>query len=317
MKSAVRIRIRRRVGYLTAAAVILVPAGACSTSPGGTEGADGGSESSRITVVAAENFWGSIAAQLGGTHVRVTSIIDNPDADPHDYEPTPADGRTIASARLVIVNGIGYDTWATKMISANPNDRRELLVVGDLVGARAGDNPHRWYSPTAVTRVIDRITATYQKLDPTNSAYFAQLKENFLTGSLHTYSTLIHDIRSAYSGTPVGASESIVAMLTPALGLTLVTPDSFLNAISAGGEPSVRDKATIDRQIRGGQIKIYIYNSQNATPDVQAQVNEARAAGIPVATVTETMVPAGTSFQDWQSTQLKGIKDALDRATGR
>ena len=118
-------------------------------------------------------------------------------------------------------------------------------------------------------------------------------------------------------GTPVGASESIFAMLSPALGLNLVTPAPFLTAISEGTEPTAADKATIDRQIKNKQIKVYVYNSQNATPDVQAQVDAAKAAGIPVTTITETMTPAGTSFQDWQVAQLNGLKQALAQATGK
>ncbi len=108
-----------------------------------------------IAVVAAENFWGSIAAQLGGGHVKVTSIIDNPDADPHDYEPTAADARTVAGARFALVNGIGYDGWADKLLAADPAAGRTDLDVGDLVGIKPGGNPHRWYSPADVHRVID------------------------------------------------------------------------------------------------------------------------------------------------------------------
>src|SRR6266568_298509 len=114
---------------------------------------DGGS----IQVVAAENFWGSIAAQLGGTRVHVTSVITNPATDPHDYEPTAADARTIAGAQMVIVNGIGYDPWAGKLIAANPVHGRAVLTVGNLVGIKPGGNPHRWYSPTDVQKVIDAI----------------------------------------------------------------------------------------------------------------------------------------------------------------
>src|ERR1700757_4823553 len=109
----------------------------------------------QIHVVAAENFWGSIAAQLGGSRVQVTSVITSPATDPHDYEPTAVDARTLAGAQMVIVNGIGYDPWAPKLLAANPVDGRLVLTVGDLVGIKPGGNPHRWYSPTDVQRVID------------------------------------------------------------------------------------------------------------------------------------------------------------------
>src|SRR5437588_12796499 len=111
----------------------------------------------QIHVVAAENFWGSLAAQLGGDRVQVTSVIANPTTDPHDYEPTALDARTFAGAQMAIVNGVGYDPWASKLIAANPVKGRVVLTVGDLVGIRPGGNPHRWYSPSDVQKVIGDI----------------------------------------------------------------------------------------------------------------------------------------------------------------
>jgi len=295
------------------AAVLLVLALAgCSTSPGRASG-----NSTVINVVAAENFWGSLAEQLGGTHVKVTSIINKPDADPHDYEPTAADGRAIATAGLVIVNGVGYDPWAAKLADANPSQGRTMLTVGDLVGAKDGDNPHRWYNPDDVRTVIDRITADYKKIHPADAAFFDSQHASVLSTNLKAYFDTINEIKTRYGGTPVGASESIFAMLSPALGLNLLTPPAFLTAISEGTDPAAADKATIDAQIRNKQIKVYVYNSQNATPDVQAQVDAAKAAGIPVTTITETLTPAGASFQDWQVAQLGALKQALAQATGR
>ncbi len=135
--------------------------------------------------------------------------------------------------------------------------------------------------------------------------------------NLKPYFDLVSQVKTSYAGTPVGASESIFAMLSPALGLDLLTPADFLKAISEGTDPSAADKATIDRQINTKQIKVYVYNSQNATPDIQAQVNAAKKQGIPVTTITETLTPAGASFQDWQVTQLTALKQALARATGK
>lgn len=127
------------------------------------------SSSGKLNVVAAENFWGSIARQLGGDQVEVTSIITNPAADPHDYEPTSADARTVAGSQMTIVDGIGYDQWATKLLAANPSSERTVLTVGELLGLKAGDNPHQWYSPSSVRKVIDQITADYKKADPGKS----------------------------------------------------------------------------------------------------------------------------------------------------
>jgi zinc/manganese transport system substrate-binding protein len=192
-----------------------------------------------------------------------------------------------------------------------------VLTVGQLVGIPAGGNPHRWYSPANVHQVIDAITAGYQKIDPADSAYFASQQATFENQALAQYNALIADIRAKYAGTPIGASESIVTPLADGLGLTMLTPETFLDAISEGSDPTAADKATIDEQIRTRQIKIYVYNSQNSTPDVQAQVTEAKNAGIPVTTVTETLAPAGATFQDWQVKQLQGIEQALHEATGK
>ena len=268
-----------------------------------------------IRVVAAENFWGSLAAQLGGDHVRVASIIDSPDADPHEYEPTATDARTLAGAGLVVVNGIGYDTWASKLLAANPAPGRTVLNVGELVGVKPGGNPHRWYNPDDVRRVIDQLTLDYQRIDRADAGDFQARHDTVINTSLKPYFDLIQQIKTRYRGTPVGASESIFAMLAPSLGLNLLTPPSFLNAISEGTDPTTADKATIDAQIKNKQIKVYVYNSQNATPDIQRQAEAAKAAGIPVTTITETLVPAGASFQAWQTAQLDRLRQALAEST--
>jgi zinc/manganese transport system substrate-binding protein len=267
--------------------------------------------------VAAENFWGSLAQQLGGDHVQVTSIINNPAADPHDYEPTSDDARTMAGAQLAIVNGIGYDEWAPKLLAANPVSGRVTLTVGDLLGLKQGDNPHQWYSPTSVQRVINQITADYKKLDPDQAAYFDREKKTVESRNLARYKQLIAQIKARYAGVPVGASESIFEGMAPALGLRLLTPVGFLTAISEGTDPTAADKAATDSQITEHRIKIWVYNSQNATPDIQRLNAEAKTAGIPIATVTETMTPAGASFEAWQVRELEGLRSALAKATGR
>jgi zinc/manganese transport system substrate-binding protein len=292
--------------------VLAACVGGCAT--GSTSAGSG--PSGKVTVVAAENFWGSIAAQVGGDRVNVTSIITNPNTDPHSYEATAGDGRAFATAQLVVVDGIGYDPWAQSLLAANPTPGRLVLNVGTLVGIPAGGNPHRWYDPTNVHQVIEQITADYKRIDPQDASYFVSQEHAFVTQGLAQYDRLIDDVRARYGGTPIGASESIVTPLAAALGLHLLTPPTFLDAISEGTEPTAADKATIDTQIQQNQIKVYIYNSQNATPDVTAQVQAAKARGIPVATVTETLAPANATFQAWQVRQLLGIEGALARATG-
>jgi zinc/manganese transport system substrate-binding protein len=272
--------------------------------------------SSPLRVVAAENFWGSIAAQLGGDRVQVASVISNPATDPHEYEPNAEDARTFAEAQFVIVNGIGYDPWSTQLLAANPVKGRVVLNVGDLIGIKPGGNPHRWYSPSDVQQVISAIVADYKQLDPHDSAYFTRERAVFETKGLGAYKAEIRTIKRKYAGVPVGASESIFVPLAQALGLDLLTPASFLTAISEGAEPTAGDKTTIDRQIGAKTIKVWVYNSQNSTPDVQRLTDEARAKGIPVTTITETLAPASATFQAWQLAQLKALAAALAKATG-
>ena len=300
--------LRRRLSG-AAVAILLATCGLAACSSGSPSGAHGG----QLRIVAAENFWGSIAEQVGGADVTVTSIIDNPAADPHDYEPTPADARSVAAADLVIVNGVGYDGWVGKLLAASP---RPVITIGTLVGAKAGDNPHRWYDPANVRTFIAALTSELAKLSPGHSAAFERGRAAFEAQGLKEYDNLIAAIKQTYAGTRVGASESIVSMLAPSLGLDLITPPTFLRAISEGTDVSAADKTTIDRQIARKQIAIYVYNTQNATPDVQAQLAACRAKGIPTATITETLTPASATFQQWQVAQLQGIQAALAKASG-
>jgi zinc/manganese transport system substrate-binding protein len=268
-----------------------------------------------IQVVAAENFWGSIASQLGGSHVHVVSIISDPNTDPHAYEPTAQDARTLAESQLVIEDGIGYDPWVPKLLAASGGSQT-VLNVGDVLGVPVGGNPHRWYNPANVQTIINTMVTDYQKLDPADRSYFAQQRTHFNTVSLKQYHSLITSIKATYAGTPVGASESIFSMLAPALGLDLITPYSFLRDVSEGTDVSAADKETIDNQIKNHLIKIYVYNSQNVTPDVQVQLQEVKAAHIPYTTITETLQPAGSTYQAWQVRQLQGIQAALAKARG-
>ena len=299
---------------LPAAIVILFLAAGCgtSTTPASTDNAG-----AMIHVVAAENFWGSLAMQLGGNRVDVTSIIINPQTDPHDYEPTAADGRRIASARYVISNGVGYDPWVGQLLSANPVSGRTTLSVGDLLGRKEGDNPHRWYFPGDVERVLKRITADYEHIDAKDASYFEQRYQELETTGLATYHGLLSEIKQKYAGTPVGASESIFVGIAEATGLNLITPSRYMTAISEGTDPTAQDKATVDDQIKNHLVKVFVFNSQNATPDVKTLVDAAKASGIPTPTVTETLTPVNLNFEQWQSMELTELRDALAKATGR
>ena len=298
---------------LIAAVVGLLALAGCGSA--GEAGSAAGS--GPLQVVAAENFWGSIAAQLGGGEVRVQSIISNPNTDPHSYEPTAQDARTMAGARLAIVNGVGYDEWASKLLAASPAEGRVVLNVGDLLRLKDGDNPHRWYFPANVFAVVRQIVADYDRLRPSARSYFAQRQRVFETSDLARYDQLRREIRARYAGVPVGYSESIFQGLGEDLGLKLLTPYSFVKAIAEGTEVTAQDKRAVDSQAEHREIAVWVFNSQNVTPDVQRANELARAAHIPIATVTETLSPASDSFEQWQVAELEGLRRALHAATGR
>ncbi|HEY2258468.1 MAG TPA: zinc ABC transporter substrate-binding protein [Solirubrobacteraceae bacterium] len=305
---------RRAPAALLAFASAVLIAGALTGCGGVAAGAAAGNT---VRVVAAENFWGSIARQIGGGRVTVRSIIVNPAQDPHSYEPTSNDARAMATAQLAIVNAVGYDPWAPKLLAANPVSDRQVLTVGSLFGLQEGDNPHRWYDPPEVESVAGAIARALIRLDPKHAAYYTQRLGAFESRGLAGYHALIARIRQRYGGVPVGASESIFALLAPALGLRLVTPASFMKAISEGNDVTAGDTAAAQRQITDHQIKVWVYNSQNVTPEIQRLTSLARAQHIPVATVTETLSPPTASFEQWQVRQLQGIEAALHQATGR
>jgi zinc/manganese transport system substrate-binding protein len=194
---------------------------------------------------------------------------------------------------------------------------RVVLTVGDLLGLKEGDNAHQWYSPTNVYKVIDQIVANYDKLDPSDAGYFAQQKRIFETQGLAQYNSLRKEIRAKYAGVPIGYSESIFQPLGADLGLKLLTPYTFTKAIAEGTDVTAQDRQTVDSQAQNRVIKVWVYNSQNATPDVQRVNQIADAQRIPIATVTETMSPASASFQQWQAAELEHLLAALHTATGR
>jgi zinc/manganese transport system substrate-binding protein len=301
-------RIKRGLPFLAALLCLALASGCASTSSGSTHA---------IQVVAAENFWGSIAAQLAGAKASVHSIIVDPAQDPHSYEPTASDARTLATAQLAIVNGVGYDPWASKLLAANPTSGRITLNVGSLFHLSAGDNPHRWYDPREVKAVADAITADLIKLEPKSAGYFNRQHAAFVDRDLSPYRALLAAINSRYAGTPVGASESIFALQAPALGLRLITPYGFMKAVSEGTEVTAQDMVTTERQVSRRRVKVWIYNSQNATPQIQRITSLARARGIPVTTITETLSPADDSFEQWQVAQLERLERALHQATAK
>jgi zinc/manganese transport system substrate-binding protein len=261
-------------------------------------------------VIAGENFWGSIALQLGGAKVDVQSVVTDPNADPHEYESSANDARAFAEAGLVILNGAGYDDWGKKLLDANPASGRQVLTVADLLGKKVGDNPHFWYSPDYVVRVADAITAQYRSIDSADAAYFDQRRAEFTT-ALRPYTDEIAKIKLRYSGAPVGATESIVVYLAAALGLNLTTPVAFMDAVAEGNDPPASAVVVFQDQVSANQIKVLVFNVQTTTAVTTTVKALAASHHIPSVGVSETLLPENVTFQDWQLQQLNSLEAAL------
>lgn len=291
---------------MSVAIAVLAVVAACSGPA--TAGSSGGSV---LKVVAAENFWGSIAVQIGGGHASVQSVVTDPNADPHLYPSNTNDSRAIALADVVIVNGAGYDTWAQDMIGAGKSSHRRVLDVAGVLGKKQGDNPHFWYNPSWVALVADRIAATFKAADPADASYFDQ-RRAALDSSLEPYRGRIAEIRQKFSGVKVGATETIFVYLAAALGLDLISPPEFMTAVAEGTEPPVNAVIRFENQVRQKQVKVLVYNVQTATDTTTNVKRMAAAADIPVVGVSETLQPESATFQEWQLSQLLALENALN-----
>jgi zinc/manganese transport system substrate-binding protein len=293
------------VGVRTLAVVLCLLAAACGSPSAAGSGA--------IQVVAGENFWGSIASQLGGAKVNVQSVVTDPNTDPHEYESSTTDARAFADADLVILNGAGYDDWGKKLLAANSSTHRQLIDVAELLGRKVGDNPHFWYQPDYVVRVADAITARYKSFDAANSGVFDQRRADF-TVAMKPYKDKIASIKQRFNRTPIGSTESIFVYMAGAVGLNLISPPDFMNAIAGGNDPPAPAVAAFHDQIAANQIKVLVYNMQTSTAVTTNLRQLASSHHIPSVGVSETM-PARATFQDWQLTQLQRLEAALSPAS--
>jgi len=268
---------------------------------------------STIQIVAAENFWGSLISQLGGTHVQVLSIVSDPNADPHEYESNTADAQAIANANFVIVNGAGYDDWALKIIAASNNPNQKVLNVADLIGKKEGDNPHFWYSPVYVNETVNKMYSDLISIDPANTAYYMQQYAS-LNASLGQYNSRIDEIKQQFHGTRVAATESIFVYLANATGLDLVSPPEFMEAVAEGNDPPAQSVVQFQQQLQGqgGNVTVLVYNEQTVTPLTQSIKALASKENIPIVGVTETIQPPDVSFQDWMNGELLSLQNALN-----
>jgi len=269
------------------------------------------SQAAVIPVVAAENFWGSLISQLGGSRTQVLSIVTDPNADPHEYESNSQDAQAIANAAFVIVNGAGYDDWATKLIAASNNPHQVVLNVGDLLGKKEGDNPHFWYSPYYVNDTVKAMYSDLVSIDPADMAYFTQQYAT-LNASLGVYNARISEIRQQFAGVKVASTESIFVYLANATNLDLVSPPAFMDAVAEGNDPPAQSVVQFQQLITNGTITVLVYNAQTVTPLTQNIKAIAAAKGIPIVAVTETIQPPDVPFQVWMNAELISLQNALN-----
>ncbi len=269
------------------------------------------SSGNKIQVVAAENFWGSLISQLGGDRVNVTSIVSDPNADPHEYETNANTAKIFATANYVILNGAGYDSWADKLLSAASNPDTKVLDVADLLGKKDGDNPHFWYNPAYVNQVIAQMENDLISIDPSNASYY---KEQYvaLQETLAPYQNRVASIKQQFGGTPVACTESIFVYPAAALGLNLVSPADFMDAIDEGNDPSAQSVVEFEQLIKDKKIQVLLYNEQTVTPITETMKKLAGNAGISIVGITETIQPPDASFQDWMNSELISLENALN-----
>ncbi len=273
--------------------------------------ANSNSTSDVLQVVAAENFWGSLVSQLGGTHVQVLSIVTDPNADPHEYESNTANAKAIAKANYVVVNGAGYDNWALDLISASNTLGQKVLNVATLLGQSIGSNPHFWYSPYYVNDTVHQMYLDLVSLDHAEASYFTSQYAS-LNASLAVYNARIDEIKSQFNGTEVASTESIFQYLANATGLDLVSPTAFMEAVSEGNDPPAQSVVQFQQQLQSGKVSVLVYNEQTITPLTQSMKTLATQNNVQVVGVTETIQPPDVSFQDWMNAELLSLQNALN-----
>jgi zinc/manganese transport system substrate-binding protein len=265
-----------------------------------------------IHVVAAENFWGSLITQLGGTRVSVTSIVSDPNADPHEYESNAANAIAIANAQLVIINGAGYDTWAQQLIASSNTPNQVVLNVQELINQTVDANPHFWYSPTYVNETVRAMYQDLVSIDPSHTSYYTQ-QYDALNASLAEYNSRINEIKQQFGGVKVASTESIFAYVANATGLDLVSPPAFMEAVAEGNDPPAQSIVQFNQLITNGSVKVLVYNEQTVTPLTQSIKALAAQHNIPIVPVTETIQPPDVSFQVWMNAQLIVLQNALNQ----
>jgi zinc/manganese transport system substrate-binding protein len=261
-----------------------------------------------VGIVAAENFYGDVAAQIGGPEAHLTSILSNPDQDPHLFEASPSVARAISAARIVIYNGIDYDPWMAKLLGAAQSGERQVIVVADLIGRKTGDNPHIWYDPATMLACAKAVASALAEDDPAHKPGYDQRLARF-QASIAPIQARIAELRQRLAGTPVTATEPVFGYMFDALGMQ-VRNLSFQMAVMNGTEPSASDVAAFETDLRTHAVKLLVYNAQASDPIAERMERLAKASHVPVVGAAETG-PPGKTYQAWMLAELDAVAKAL------
>ncbi|MFE1833210.1 metal ABC transporter solute-binding protein, Zn/Mn family [Streptomyces sviceus] len=304
----------RRTALLVGASVALLT-GCGSSSDSGSDGGVSGAPAaaSKVAVVASTDVYGDIVAHIGGDKVSVTSVISDPDQDPHSYEAGTRNQLALSKAKVVVENGGGYDDFVDRMLRSGGNSSAEVINAVKVSGRTApkgGElNEHVWYDFPTVARIADRIAAALGTADPANSAIFTKNADAFKAG-LKPLEAKEAQIKKEYGGAAIAITEPVPLYMTGASGLVDKTPAEFSEAVEEGDDVSPKVLRETLALFTGKQVKALVYNAQTSGPQTERSEQAARAAGIPLVPVTETL-PNGKDYLAWMTGNVDALANAL------
>ncbi len=270
----------------------------------------------RILAVGAENEYANVIEQIGGRYVQVSAIESNPNTDPHTFEASPSVAETVAAAKLIVQNGVGYDTYMNKIESASENGSRQVIVVQRLLGLpESTPNPHLWYKPATMPAVARALVAALSKLQPAHAAYFQANAARF-DQSLQPWYAAIARFKARYSDTPVATTEPVGDYMLEAAGTKNETPFALQADIMNGVDPAPQSVTLQQGLFAGRSVKAFVYNQQVTDSLTESFLAEAMQHGVPVGGGYVTMPTPGYDYQTWMLAEVRALERAVaDKAS--
>jgi zinc/manganese transport system substrate-binding protein len=282
---------------------------------GASAASAGSATSGVISAIGAENEYANVLSQIGGKYVSVSSILNNPNTDPHTFEASPKVAEEVSHAELIVQNGVGYDGFMNDMESASPNPNRKVIVVQRVLGLPDNTpNPHLWYNPKTMPAVAKVMATDLSQLAPSHRAYF-QAKLKAFDTSLTPWFNAIAAFKAKYAGTPVATTEPVADYLLTAMGMKSLTPFVFQADIMNGVDPAPEDITLEDGFFTKHKVKVFAYNEQVIDSLTSSIRQTAQAAGVPVVGVYETMPTPGYDYQTWMLAEVAAIQAAVAHGT--